>query len=103
MNPSERSEPEHLAGSRSGERRSEAEPASTVGERSEPEQHGTVTQFDEYVGLGTVTAADGSEHLFHCVEIADGSRTIAVGTEVEFALLPKLGRYEAGGVSPVSG
>ena len=32
---------------------------------------------------------------FHCIAIADGSRTIAVGTAVKFDLLPKLGRYEA--------
>ena len=48
---------------------------------------GRVTDFDEHVGLGHVTADDGTEHLFHCVEIADGTRTIAVGTAVEFELL----------------
>jgi cold shock CspA family protein len=60
---------------------------------------GTVTAFDDHVGLGTVTAVDGAEYLFHCVEIADGSRTIAVGAAVEFELLPKLGRYEASGLT----
>lgn len=61
---------------------------------------GTVTAFDEHVGLGTVTTAEGVEHLFHCVEIADGTRTIAVGTPVTFGLLPKLGRYEASQLRP---
>lgn len=61
---------------------------------------GTVTAFDEHVGLGTVTAADGTEYLFHCVEIADGSRTIPVGTAVAFERLAKLGRYEAASVRP---
>ena len=57
--------------------------------------HGTVTAFDEHVGLGTVTTDDGTGYLFHCAEIADGSRTIAVGATVDFELLAKLGRYEA--------
>ena len=61
---------------------------------------GRVTDFDEHVGLGHVTAEDGSEHLFHCVEIADGSRTIAVGTAVTFELLPKFGRDEARAIRP---
>lgn len=61
---------------------------------------GTVTAFDEHVGLGTVTADDGADYLFHCVEIADGSRTIPVGTPVTFERLAKLGRYEAAGLRP---
>lgn len=56
---------------------------------------GTVTAFDESVGLGTITSEDGSEHPFHCIEISDGSRSIAVGTAVSFDLLAKFGRYEA--------
>jgi CspA family cold shock protein len=62
--------------------------------------HGTVTAFDDHVGLGTVTADDGTAYLFHCVEIADGSRTIAVGTRVAFERLAKLGRYEAADLRP---
>ena len=62
--------------------------------------HGAVIDFDEHVGLGHVTADDGAEHLFHCVEIADGTRTIAVGTAVTFELLPKFGRYEAARLRP---
>jgi CspA family cold shock protein len=54
-----------------------------------------VTSFDEAAGLGTVTAYDGVEYPFHCIEIADGSRTVAAGTVVVFDLLPKLGRWEA--------
>lgn len=64
---------------------------------------GTVTAFDEHVGLGTVTASDGTELLFHCVAIADGSRSIAVGTPVTYELLAKLGRYEANAVTPAAG
>tara|TARA_Y100000385_G_C13086158_1_gene636443 strand:- start:734 stop:922 length:189 start_codon:yes stop_codon:yes gene_type:complete len=56
---------------------------------------GTVTAYDESVGLGIITSESGSEHAFHCIEIADGSRSIAVGTDVSFAPLAKFGRYEA--------
>jgi cold shock CspA family protein len=59
---------------------------------------GTVTAFDESVGLGTITSEGGAEHAFHCIEIADGSRTIAVGTTVSFDLLAKFGRYEAASI-----
>jgi CspA family cold shock protein len=37
----------------------------------------------------------GSTFAFHCVEIADGSRSIAVGAEVEFDVVLRLGRPEA--------
>ncbi len=56
---------------------------------------GTVTAFDDARGLGVVTAEDGGLYPFHCTQIADGSRTIEVGQAVRFAILPKLGRYEA--------
>ena len=56
---------------------------------------GTVIDFDDHVGLGHVEAADGAVYLFHCVEIADGTRTIEVGTPVEFELMVKFGNEEA--------
>ena len=56
---------------------------------------GTVARFDVDSGLGEVAGTDGANYPFHCIEIADGSRDIPVGTAVDFALLPKLGRYEA--------
>ena len=62
------------------------------------DRRGTVTSFDESVGLGTIAAADGTDHPFHCIEIADGSRSIEVGTEVSFDLLAKLGRWEAANI-----
>lgn len=61
---------------------------------------GTVTSFDREVGLGELRTADGATIAFHCVEIADGSRDIAVGADVRFELIPKLGRYEAAKVRP---
>jgi cold shock CspA family protein len=56
---------------------------------------GTVVEFDEAAGLGRIVATDGAGYPFHCVEIADGSRTISTGATVEFDRLPKLGVIEA--------
>lgn len=61
-------------------------------------RRGTVTAFDEQTGLGVVTGADGTVHPFHCIEIADGTRTIDVGADVEFGLLAKFGRWEAASI-----
>jgi cold shock CspA family protein len=61
---------------------------------------GRVVDFDEHVGLGHVVADDGTEYLFHCVEIADGTRTIEVGTAVEFELMRKFERDEARALRP---
>lgn len=63
-------------------------------------RRGTVTSFDEYVGLGEVGTDDGDRFLFHCVEIADGSRTIEIGADVEFELLVKFGAEEASQLRP---
>ena len=58
--------------------------------------HGVVADFDEHKGYGTVRSGDGRELFFHCTEIADGSRTIAAGTEVTFEVAAgHLGRWEA--------
>lgn len=59
---------------------------------------GRVTAFDAAVGLGDVESSTGERHAFHCIEIADGSRDIAVGAEVSFNLLNKFGRYEAANI-----
>lgn len=61
---------------------------------------GAVIEFDRVVGLGEVELADGTRYPFHCIEIADGTRDIAVGTAVTFELLGKLGRYEAARITP---
>jgi cold shock CspA family protein len=62
---------------------------------------GRVIAFDEHVGLGEVASDDGQVYVFHCVEIADGSRTIEVGAGVEFELMLKFGRFEASRLRPV--
>jgi hypothetical protein len=76
---------------------------------------GRVESFDEAVGLGEISAPFASgpgatdapdapgrpdvpagRYRFHCTQIADGSRTIAVGTPVGFRLLAgRDGRWEA--------
>jgi cold shock CspA family protein len=61
---------------------------------------GSVTGFDEALGLGVITAEDGTAFGFHCVSIADGSRTIEVGAPVSFGVLLKLGRREAADIRP---
>jgi len=61
---------------------------------------GTVVEFDEARGWGTVQAETGS-FPFHCTQISDGTRTIAVGTTVSFEVRPGgLGRWEAAAVTP---
>ena len=61
--------------------------------------NGSVVAFDAAVGLGEVVRTDGVRFPFHCIEIADGTRSIEIGTSVTFVLLCKLGRYEASAVS----
>jgi cold shock CspA family protein len=62
---------------------------------------GTVVAFDDHRGWGEVEDEAGRRHPFHCTRIAGGSRTIAVGTPVLFALAPGLpGRWEAVAVRP---
>jgi CspA family cold shock protein len=58
--------------------------------------------LDEAAGLGIIVAADGTEYPFHCVEIADGTRTIETGAAVDFDVLHKLGGVEARRIRPSS-
>jgi cold shock CspA family protein len=62
-------------------------------------QLGKVVGFDKEVGLGEVQAKDGRTYPFHCTEIADGTRDIAVGAEVAFvAVAGHRGTREARGL-----
>jgi cold shock CspA family protein len=62
---------------------------------------GTVAEFDERRGLGTITAEDGTSYAFHATRIADGSRRIAPGTPVDFEIVAgQLGRWEAAAIVP---
>jgi cold shock CspA family protein len=57
---------------------------------------GIVGAFDDHRGIGEVITDDGTHLRFHCTAIADGTRTIAVGTEVDLAIVNgPLGDYEA--------
>jgi cold shock CspA family protein len=63
---------------------------------------GTVTEFDEGRGLGTIES-EGRTLPFHCTQITDGTRTIEVGTAVSFEVRPGgMGRWEAALVTPVA-
>jgi len=59
--------------------------------------NGAVVEFDDDKGWGTVRDdASGDELFFHCTAIADGTRTIAVGTSVAYEIVAgRLGRWEA--------
>jgi cold shock CspA family protein len=61
---------------------------------------GTVTAFDAHVGLGDITMTDGTVVIFHCAEIADGSRKINIGSEVECDIVMKFSRAEASAIRP---
>ena len=66
------------------------------------ERQGTVAVFDDAAGVGEVEADDGTRYFFHCTQIADGTRTIAVGATVAFVLAPgHRGQYEARRITPV--
>jgi cold shock CspA family protein len=60
---------------------------------------GHVSEFDEQRGWGTIEA-EGRSLPFHCTQITDGTRTIAVGTAVTFEVRPGgMGRWEAAQVT----
>jgi len=61
---------------------------------------GRVVEFDDAKGYGAVEGDDG-RFFFHCTAIADGSRTISVGAEVDYEVTPgHQGRWEATRLSP---
>jgi len=61
--------------------------------------HGVVRDFDEQRGDGVLETPRGETFYFHCVEIADGTRTIAEGASVVATRRVGLrGRDEAAGV-----
>lgn len=64
-------------------------------------QAGFVAAFDVEVGLGTAEAEDGRTWPFHCTQITDGSRSIAVGTPITFLVAAgHRGTWEAASVRP---
>ena len=62
---------------------------------------GRVTEFDAERGTGLIEGDDGARLAFHCTQITDGTRDIAVGTAVRYEVVPgSLGAWEAGAVEP---
>lgn len=62
---------------------------------------GVVESFDDARGYGLVRDGNDVGFFLHCVEIADGTRTIAVGTRVEGERrVGRLGHDEIARVSP---
>lgn len=65
---------------------------------------GTVVEFDEHRGLGTVRADNGRQLAFHCTSVADGSRHIEADTSVALTVVAgHHGQWEASDVSPLPG
>ena len=56
---------------------------------------GTVTAFNDSHGLGEITDSASVVWPFHCVSIADGSRTIEAGQSVVFRTGFRVVRPEA--------
>ena len=63
---------------------------------------GVVAHFDERRGDGVVRTDDANSYYFHCVSIADGSRTIRVGARVRARRVAgHVGHDEAAEVTPL--
>ena len=64
---------------------------------------GRVAAYDDHKGYGYLEVDGGGRLFFHCTAIADGSRTIPVGVEVEYeAVTDPRGKPEAAAVRPLS-
>ena len=59
-----------------------------------------VLEFDAHIGLGRIRTEDGDILLFHCAEIADGSRQITIDQPVTFAVRRKYENPEAFEIRP---
>lgn len=56
---------------------------------------GVVNAFDHHEGLGWIVGEDGERYLFHCAELVDGTRDVAVGARVRFEPAVRFGHREA--------
>jgi cold shock CspA family protein len=64
---------------------------------------GHVMTFDEHRGIGLIeprSLGATAPIMFHCIEIADGTRSIAEGAAVTYRVRLKLGKPEAFAVRP---
>lgn len=63
---------------------------------------GRVAEYDDHKGYGHLEVDGGGRLFFHCTAIADGSRTIPVGVEVEYEpVTDPRGKLEAADVRPL--
>ena len=58
-------------------------------------REGVVEAFDHHEGLGWIVDEHGERHLFHCAELVDGTRDVAVGARVTFEAAMRFGHQEA--------
>lgn len=64
------------------------------------ERSGIVVEFDRDLGWGSLRLDESGEVLgFHCLDIADGTRTIEVGAAVQCRRVGRLGHWEATAIS----
>jgi cold shock CspA family protein len=59
---------------------------------------GRVSEFDEQRGIGAIlpkSSPHSEPIMFHCIEIANGTRHISEGATVTYRVRLKLGRPEA--------
>jgi cold shock CspA family protein len=62
-------------------------------------ERGTVVSFDAAAGVGEIETAN-ARVPFHCTALADGTRVISRGAEVEFDVVPGVtGRWEAAAIT----
>lgn len=62
---------------------------------------GRVAEYDDHKGYGELEVEGGGRLFFHCTAIADGSRTIPVGIDVDYdAATDPRGKPEAANVRP---
>jgi cold shock CspA family protein len=67
-------------------------------------RRGRVRSFDERRGMGEITSEDGDVFAFHSTAIANGSRRIAEGAQVEFDIVAGLpGCWEAAAIEKLAG
>jgi cold shock protein len=63
---------------------------------------GRVAEYDDHKGYGYLDVEGGGRLFFHCTAIADGSRTIPEGVDVEYeAVTDPRGKPEAAAVRPL--
>jgi cold shock CspA family protein len=65
---------------------------------------GRVAAFDAHRGYGTIAGDNGDSHFFHCTQIADGSRVIDIGAQVEYEVVAGHGGlWEAASITKCEG